>query len=219
MDEALRAELLAMRAEDQAMRRGVAANITRWDPQVDRRHTTRLRAILSEHGYPGKSLVGEDGASAAWLIAQHSDHDRDFQREFLARMAVAVNSGEADPSNYAYLTDRVFLATGKSQVYGTQFQQEGDSITLLPVEDPQRLDERRHSVGLQDETEYLMFALVLPRIRQTFQIPNQTVTRTETSPGMWRLVVSGDGIRVWVDIEWDAQHQRCRLVKGPERES
>jgi hypothetical protein len=40
--------------------------------QVVRRNTARLKAVVVDHGWPGRSLVGEDGAHAAWLILQHA---------------------------------------------------------------------------------------------------------------------------------------------------
>ena len=42
---------------------------------VDLANTTRLREIVSADGWPGRSLVGTDGAHAAWLLAQHADPD------------------------------------------------------------------------------------------------------------------------------------------------
>lgn len=37
--------------------------------KVDEGNLPRLRAIVEEHGWPGRSLVGEDGADAAWLVS------------------------------------------------------------------------------------------------------------------------------------------------------
>ncbi len=85
---------------------------------------------MQQRGFPGKSLVGAEGASAAWLIAQHSSHDRGFQRGFLSLMEVALAAGEAEPRHYAHLIDRVRLASGQPQVYGTQYQRDGQYILL-----------------------------------------------------------------------------------------
>jgi hypothetical protein len=38
------------------------------------------RVILSTRGWPGWTLAGEDGAAAAWLLAQHADGDPVRQR-------------------------------------------------------------------------------------------------------------------------------------------
>jgi hypothetical protein len=76
MDDHLRAELLAMQDEDQRLRRqamGVDGEpaAAAWSAvgEADRRHTARMREIVAEHGWPGRTLVGEDGAHAAWLLA------------------------------------------------------------------------------------------------------------------------------------------------------
>jgi hypothetical protein len=47
---------------------------------VDRRHLERMRDLIARNGGPGKSLVGRDGAHAAWLLVLHADADRRFQR-------------------------------------------------------------------------------------------------------------------------------------------
>jgi hypothetical protein len=47
---------------------------------VDAANTARMKRIVAERGWPGRSLVGDDGAQAAWLLVQHADHDPAFQR-------------------------------------------------------------------------------------------------------------------------------------------
>ena len=59
-------------------------------------------------------------ARKAWLLVQHADADVKFQRRCLDLMA-RLPKGEVSISNLAYLTDRVLLAEGKKQLYGTQF--------------------------------------------------------------------------------------------------
>lgn len=214
MNEALRQELLSMQAEDQAIRTGSAE----WDRDVDRRHTARLKEIVRAYGFPGKSTAGTDGSFAAWLLAQHADHDREFQREFLAAMSLAVGSGEADPRNYAYLTDRVRLGNSEPQVYGTQYRHEDEFLVLCPVQEQAALDERRRAIGLNRAAEYLVWALALEVVRRAFQIPNPIARCTENAPGQWAVLVGGSGKRVRLDIAWDDTRQGCRVVKGPELE-
>jgi hypothetical protein len=48
------AELLEMERVDQAMRNEPNADPTRW-PEVDRRHTSRLKEIVTEIGWPTRS--------------------------------------------------------------------------------------------------------------------------------------------------------------------
>jgi hypothetical protein len=154
----LRDELLAMMAEDQAVRTGVAPPgddrtaqelFDAW-PQVDADNALRMREILDEFGWPGWSLVGEDGALAAWVLIQHADFNIDLQKRGLAMMRAAVESDDADPSDLAYLIDRVLVAEGKPQIYGTQLgvDEEGEITPRTPIEDEANVDARRAEVGL-----------------------------------------------------------------------
>ncbi len=122
--------------------------------EIDRKNTARMKEIVAAHGWPGKSLVGEEGASNAWLLVQHADLDHEFQKECLALMEEAVKKGEATPVNLAYLTDRVLVAEGKEQLYGTQFIEIDGQLVPQPIEDEENVDRRRAAVGLGTLDEY-----------------------------------------------------------------
>jgi hypothetical protein len=47
---------------------------------IDEDNTKWLKDIVEKHGWPTNTLVGKDGASAAWLLVQHADADPKFQR-------------------------------------------------------------------------------------------------------------------------------------------
>jgi hypothetical protein len=131
-DEALRAELLAL-AEHAG----------------DSSCAERLWSILDDFEvWPGRRLVGEDGERAAWLIVQLADSD--LQRRALEHLEIAVDNGDADPLHHACLLDRVRMAEGRPQVFGSQFVASGEeSVAPWPIEDPIGLDERRRRVGLE----------------------------------------------------------------------
>lgn len=116
----LRAELLELRDEDQRVRADARRGIHTRFAEVTRRHTARLRAIIHVHRWPGRSLVGEDGSIAAWVIAQHLDHDQALQQRCLTLLERAVAANEADATSLAFLTDRVLVNAGQLQRYGTQ---------------------------------------------------------------------------------------------------
>jgi hypothetical protein len=116
--------------------------------KVDFDNSRWLAGVLDDHGWPGRNLVGDDGARAAWLLAQHADHDQVFQRQCLDLLSKAVAEGEASPSHLAYLTDRVELKELGHQTYGTQYQAVAGLWGLQPVNEPESLKERRLSVGL-----------------------------------------------------------------------
>lgn len=122
--------------------------------KVDRENRLWLEEQIEQHGWPGRSLVGTDGAHAAWLLVQHADQDPKFQERCLELMTVA-GKNEVQPSDIAYLTDRVLVAQKKPQRYGTQANMVDGKLTIGECEDPENLDTRRAELGLPPIAEYL----------------------------------------------------------------
>lgn len=165
MDEELRHELLARRDEDQRIRRLVAPRAGRGARRlpddlanqlksIDSKNTRWLADLLTSRGWPGRTLVGDDGAQAAWLLAQHADHDPIQQRAFLEALRAAADQGEATSGHLAYLEDRVRVNAGQPQLYGTQFTTASGMFGPHPIEDPGHLDERRTQAGLEPFANY-----------------------------------------------------------------
>ncbi len=152
-DEVLRRELLEMTRIDQDARNQRDAKIML---AVDTRNTSRLKDIVAKHGWPTISLVGEDGARAAWLLAQHADADPSFQLEVLQLMEPLLAKKEADGKLFAYLFDR----THKPQRYGTQGSCSGSGVwSPREIEDAPNVDKRRATVGMVPEklADYAQF--------------------------------------------------------------
>lgn len=151
-DAALHDELVEMVKPDQAVRQKRLSEMAPADlelmHQTDLVHEKRMRQIVTQYGWPGRKLVGDDGSMDAWLIVQHSSLE--FEELCLPLVQKAVREKDAAVMNYAYLLDRVRMYEGKPQVYGTQFK----DYHLYQVEDPDLLDERRRSMGLAPEAEY-----------------------------------------------------------------
>jgi hypothetical protein len=148
----LAAEIDAMCEADQAMRKAAMEGAA-WDPEMDHRHTERLRAIVAEIGWPTRTRVGDKASHGAWLLAQHADHDPAFQRECLRLMREA-GPDEIRPVDLAYLEDRIAVHEGRPQRYGTQFRTLHGRTDPHPIEDPEHLDDRRREVGLGPFEDY-----------------------------------------------------------------
>lgn len=150
LDQALHDELIGMLERDQSDRRGGPPGE---GPQA---RTDRLREIVVKHGWPTISLVGEEGEDAASTIAQHSDHDLAFQEFALGFLSDAVEAGQASSDNLAYLSDRISVAKGEPQKYGTQV---GCStygpLPSTPLDDPVAVAERRAAAGMDPLPEFL----------------------------------------------------------------
>jgi hypothetical protein len=149
----LREELGKMADADQALRMKPGSSAEQI-MTVDKKNTQRMKAIVAKHGWPGIKLVGKHAATAAWLLVQHADADPAFQKLCLEKMLAAAKQHDVDPVNVAYLADRVALAEGKKQVYGTQFLMEPGQFEPRPIEDETHVDERRADLGLEPMAEY-----------------------------------------------------------------
>ena len=122
--------------------------------EADAQNTMWLDEVIQQQGWPTKSLVGEDGAQAAFLIVQHSPAPQ-FQKKCLELLERAVKQNEADIINLVYLTDRIRTFEGKPQIYGTQGQTNADGLIIpFPIEDEEHVDERRKAIGLEPIAEY-----------------------------------------------------------------
>jgi hypothetical protein len=156
VDEALRQELLSLRAEDSRVREElVAANLLGgpYHPRMEAVHiknAARLRRLIAAHGWPSEDLAGTDGAEAAWLIAQHAVGEPDFMKQALARTRAAAEKGKIPGWHAAYLEDRIALYEGRPQRFGTQAIDDPRDGIPRPwaLADPERVNELRASVGL-----------------------------------------------------------------------
>lgn len=174
MNQRLRDELLAMKERDLRMRARLAEDGALFEgyhakmEAVHRRNAERLVEIIHEFGWPGSSLVGEDGAEAAWLVAQHAIGEPAFQRRCLALLQGAVDAGAAPPYQAAYLEDRIRVFEGRKQLYGTQIDYGPDGAPRpSPIEDPDSVDERRSEVGLEPLAQRIAKAERMPPMDAT----------------------------------------------------
>jgi hypothetical protein len=193
MKPELRSELLRRAEKDQAARSEPepdAETLT----SVDAENLNWLRDLITEVGWPGRSMVGQDGAHAAWLLAQHADQDPVFQRRCLDLMTEAGKRGEATLGELAYLTDRVLLAEGKPQEYGTQMTGRKQGWVPRNLRDPQTVDERRAAMSLGPLRDNIA------RIARQYGPPK---------PATFTCDQCGSGIEAWLPGEGETPDIRC----------
>lgn len=164
---ALREELLKMVAEDRAIRDAlIKKGMEHPDKEIlarmeaiDKANTARVRVIVEKYGWPNHKLVGKEGTDAAFLIIQHADYA--FQKQVLPLVKKAYQTKELTGQDYALLLDRVLVAEGKPQVYGTQAmpisEWKNKEPVLRPIQDEANVDKRRAKVGLMPLADYRKF--------------------------------------------------------------
>lgn len=156
-EPAIAAELIRMGEQDQKIREHIPAKpdpefYKRWQAE-DKQREDRLAQIIAEKGWPMISQVGHEAASSAWLIAQHATPA--FLKRCLPLMQAAAEKMEIRPGHLALSIDRVRMQDHEKQVYGSQFQPGPDGKpSVYPVEDPEHLNQRRYSMGLESFEAY-----------------------------------------------------------------
>lgn len=162
--------------------------------EVDADNLAWLRSVVAETGWPGRSMVGPDGTDAAWLLAQHAYRDHVFQRHCLDLLRRAAEVGEATAAQVAYLTDRVLLAEGQQQEYGTELAGRDGQWVAPRLHDPDTVDERRAAVSLGPLAE---------------QIASITAQHGPPKPSVVPCAECGAAIEVWLPDPGDEQRINC----------
>jgi hypothetical protein len=168
-DTALRSELLSLGELDQRNRDSIGAVVRRsgmGSPEAEVANRAlaasdfplqaRLRAIVSARGWPGRRLVGDDAAHAAWLLLQHSDSA--YQRKMLPVIHARVLHGDVRAADGALLEDRVRVGQGRKQRFGSALRYTttpGAPPVLYPIEAEECVDQRRAGVLLPPLSDYL----------------------------------------------------------------
>lgn len=165
----LRAELMEILAMDQDLRISLDTmeNIYDWESELvqqtwkqihynDSVNLVRIEKIIDEHGWPGKTLVGEDAADIAFLVLQHSA-DVEVMEKYLPLIEEAVKEDELGKPSLALFVDRIRMFKGEEQLYGTQLSYNDSTkiLQLYPVEDEENLNQRRAEMELIPIEEYL----------------------------------------------------------------
>lgn len=125
---------------------------------TDARNLARLKQITRKHGFPKAADVGRDGVAAAWLLVQHADADPAFQQQILPELEGLGETDGISGEQVALLIDRVLLAQGRPQRFGSQYEgNPGMRPVMRPVEDPEGLDERRARMRMMPSATYACF--------------------------------------------------------------
>jgi len=115
----------------------------------------RVTQILDQYGWMGRDVIGGQANMTLFLVIQHADQKT--QEKYLPMMRDAVKVGRAEPRNLALLEDRVALAQGKKQIYGSQIHYDNATgkYFVAPIEDEANVNKRRAAVGLEPLEQYV----------------------------------------------------------------
>jgi hypothetical protein len=122
--------------------------------QQDKENLAIVKSLIAKHGWLGPQKVGINASQALFLVIQHADLAT--QEQYLPLIRAAEKKGQILSSNLALLEDRINMRKGLKQVYGSQGfpDKQTGRMYIYPVVDPDHLDKRRASVGLEPMAEY-----------------------------------------------------------------
>lgn len=111
--------------------------------------------IINKYGWLGEKKIGFKANMALFLVIQHSSLE--IQLKYLPIIEQAVKDGNLRLKDYAIFKDRIEVEQNNCQIYGSQLEwnDEKGEYQLLPIIDPEEVDERRKAVGLEPMVEAL----------------------------------------------------------------
>jgi hypothetical protein len=121
---------------------------------VDAQNLAWLKQLVKDQGIPTAEQVGESGVKWAWLLVQHADQDPRLQATVLPMFANRYEAGELPDEDLAKLTDRILLALGKPQRFGTQFDWLSGKFNPRNAPDVAVIDAHRQEIGLMPLADY-----------------------------------------------------------------
>ncbi len=105
-----------------------------------------IENIIQRYGYPSKQLVGE-AADIPFYIMGYAPVS--IKEKYMNEFILAADRGTISWTSLAHFMDKVKVAKGEKQIYGTQGEYDKNfKLILYPVADPGTLNDRRKKVGL-----------------------------------------------------------------------
>ncbi len=112
---------------------------------LDRQNLAIVLEHLPPEGWYLQSRYGIEVATTAFLVVQHSDLET--WRRFVPVLEPLVAQGEVSGTAYAMMYDRLALAEGRAQAYGTQMTCMEGEWQAINLEAPETVDQRRREMG------------------------------------------------------------------------
>jgi len=144
----------------------------------------RVCAILNTGGWPRRAAVGKDG-SESFLFMIHQAVPRVHQLEIYPIVAEAFQQMDLEGTEIlASYVDKVRLAIGQKQLFGSQAYVRNGFLVMAPIENIAGVDKRRASFGMQTLRVYernLEIEFRQPLIRMVTEPPLRTAQQKQAA--------------------------------------
>jgi hypothetical protein len=122
--------------------------------ELDAKNLMFLKALVRDKGIPTVDQVGENGVRWTWLLVQHASRGLQLQTTVLPMFVKRYEAGELGGDDVAKLTDRILVAQGKPQRFGTQFDWLSGQFEHHPAAEVAQIDAHRQELGLMPMSDY-----------------------------------------------------------------
>ena len=154
----LQKQLLNMAQQSQqiqVMQKGDATAVLKdMAADINKLHTQTLNEIVQLQGWLTKVQVTEEGVKAAFTLVSHSKNLR-FQQDMLPLIIQSyIDKQGIGGEAVAIFTDKISIAQGKDQVFGTQADLIGGKLVFFQIENEDSVDQLRAQMDLPPLAEY-----------------------------------------------------------------
>lgn len=109
---------------------------------------SRLDALLATYGWPRQQTLPTEVDAALWVLVLHADRNVEARNRWLNAARDLVPVGGVDSYFLAVALDHAEAVASNRQLYGTMTKAPGVAAMLLPLHDPDALEQRRSGIGL-----------------------------------------------------------------------
>ncbi|MCD6020254.1 MAG: hypothetical protein K0S53_3375 [Bacteroidetes bacterium] len=107
-----------------------------------------ITTIIDRYGYPSSKIAGDVSGVPFYILGFAPAA---IKEKYVNELILAADRGNLAWSSLAFFIDKMKVAKGEKQIYGTQGKYDKDyNYTMYPVIDPENLDKRRAGVGLEN---------------------------------------------------------------------
>jgi len=118
---------------------------------LDRSNFEYLASVMDQHGYPGKTMVGEPTNLVGYEILKRQP---EAIENYILMLQDFAESGELPMTHYATLEDLLLMYKQEPQKYGTQgYIDSSGNPYIWPIYNPETVNERRAKVGFTTTIE------------------------------------------------------------------
>ncbi len=108
---------------------------------------SKITHIIDVFDYPSKAIAGESNSIPFYIL---SFAPVTIKEKYLNQLILAADRDDISWKSLAYFIDKLKVAKGEKQIYGTQGSYDKEfNYTMFPVIEPEKLNERRARVGLE----------------------------------------------------------------------